>query len=480
MSNEKKYIDMPPDDFRKYGHELIDWIADYFENIESYPALAKINPGDVKTKLPKSPPQNAEDLLDVYRDVDEIIMPGMTHWNHPRFMAYFNSSGGSPGVLAELLTAAFNINGMVWKSSPASTELEEVMMDWLRQMIGLPEDYWGIIYDGGTASTLHGIAMAKEAIAGSDFRVKGMSGRIENKRLRLYQSEHAHSSVEKSAITLGIGIEGVRKITVDKNFAMISSELKKAIEEDRNNGWLPFCVVGTVGTTSSTAVDPIADIAEICRDEKIWLHVDAAHGGSLAILPEMRHILSGCEKADSFYFNPHKWMFVPIDVSAFFTKQPEILKRTFSTTAEYLKTEHDNEVKNHMDYGIQLGRRFRSLKLWFTIRYFGVEGLQKIYREHLRLAKLVEKWVKSKDEFELLTPVNMSTVCMRVVPKNLKSEKEINNYNESLLKKINESGKFFLTHTKLNGKFTIRIVISGLRTTEKHIKEVMEHIEGNL
>jgi aromatic-L-amino-acid decarboxylase len=365
---------------------------------------------------------------------------------------------------------------MVWKSSPASTELEEVMMDWLRQMIGLPEDFWGIIYDGGSASTLHGIAMAKEAIEGTEFRTKGMSGRNETPKLRMYQSEHAHSSVEKAAITLGIGIEGVRKIPVDENFSMIPSELEKAIKEDREEGWFPFCVVGTVGTTSSTAVDPINEIAKIAKAEKLWLHVDAAHAGTLAILPEMRYIMEGCELADSFYFNPHKWMFIPIDLSAFYTKHPDILKRTFSLVAEYLKTEHDNSAINQMDYGIQLGRRFRSLKLWFVIRYFGVEGIQNILREHLRLAKLVEAWVNDSEDFELLAPVNMSTVCMRAVPENIKSEKEINQFNEKLLEKLNESGEFFLTHTKLNGKFTIRVVVSGLRTTEKHVKEVLNHI----
>ena len=472
----KEYVDMSPDEFRKYGYELIDWIAKYFENIEEYPALAKINPGDIKSKLPKKPPQKPEKMEDVYKDVDDIIMPGMTHWNHPKFMAYFNSSGSGPGILAELLSGAFNINGMVWKSSPASTELEEVMMDWLRQMIGLPKDFWGIIYDGGSASTMHGIAMAKEAIEGGEFRTKGMSGREGTKRLRLYQSEHAHSSVEKAAITLGIGIEGVRKIPVDKDFCMIPNDLKKAIEEDRKIGWLPFCVVGTVGTTSSTAIDPISEIAKICKDEKLWLHVDAAHGGTLAILPEMQYILEGCEHADSFYFNPHKWMFIPIDVSAFYTKHPDILKRTFSLVAEYLKTEHDNTVINQMDYGVQLGRKFRSLKLWFVIRYFGVEGIQKILREHLRLAKLVEQWINDLSEFELLAPVNMSTICMRSVPKKMRTENDLNEFNENLLAKINESGEFFLTHTKLEGKFTIRIVISGLRTTEKHVKEVWAHI----
>lgn len=472
----KEYVDMSPEEFKKYGYQLVDWIADYFENIEEYPALAQIKPGDLKSKLPQNPPQQPEKMEDVYKDVDNLIMPAMTHWNHPKFMAYFNSSGSGPGVLGELLASAFNINGMVWKSSPASTELEEVIMDWLRQMIGLPEDFWGIIYDGGSASTLHGIAMAKEAIEGTEFRTKGMSGREETKKLRLYQSEHAHSSVEKAAITLGIGIEGVRKIPVDTNFSMIPSELKKAIEEDKANCWLPFCIVGTVGTTSSTAIDPIPEIAEICKEEKLWLHVDAAHGGTAAILPEMQYILKGCEHADSFYFNPHKWMFTPIDASAFYTKHPDTLKRTFSLVAEYLKTEHDTSVKNHMDYGVQLGRRFRSLKLWFVIRYFGVEGLQKIIREHLRLAKLIEGWINESDDFELLAPVNMSTVCMRAVPKNLKSEEEINEFNEKFLEKINKGGEYFLTHTKLNGKFTIRIVISGLRTTEKHVKGVWEHI----
>jgi len=474
MSNN---VDMSPDEFRKHGYELIDWIADYFENIEEYPVLAKINPGDIKAKLPKSPPSKNESMEDIFNDIDKIIMPGMTHWNHPKFMAYFNSTASGPGVLAELLSAAFNINGMVWKSSPASTELEEVMMNWLRQMIGLPENFWGIIYDGGSASTLHGIAMAKEAVEGNQFRVKGMIGDKNGKRLRLYQSEHAHSSVEKAALTLGIGVEGVRKISVDYEFKMIPAELKKAIDEDRKNGWLPFCVVGTVGTTSSTAIDPIPEIAKICKAENIWLHVDAAHAGSAAILPEMRYILNGCEEADSFYFNPHKWMFVPIDVSVFYTKHPDLLKRTFSLTAEYLKTEHDTKTKNHMDYGLQLGRRFRSLKLWFLIRYFGVEGLQNIIREHLRLAKLVEGWVNESDIFELIAPVNLSTICMRAVPRNLRSEAELNNFNERLLEKINESGEFFLTHTKLNGKFTIRIVISGLRTTEKHVREVWEHIK---
>lgn len=472
----KQYVDMSPDEFRKYGYELVDWVANYFENIDEIPVTPSIKPGDIRSKLPKHPPQKAETMNDVYKDIDKIIMPGMTHWNHPKFMAYFNSSGSGPGILAELLTAAFNINGMVWKSSPASTELEEVMMDWLRQMIGLPEDFWGIIYDGGSASALHGIAVAKEAINNNDFRIKGMAGRGDVKRLRLYCSEQAHSSVDKAAVTLGIGIEGVRKIPMDEQFRMIPAQLAKAIKEDKENGWLPFCVVGTVGTTSTTAIDPIPEIAKICQDENIWLHVDAAHAGAAAILPEKRHILDGCEHADSFYLNPHKWMFVPIDLSAFYTRHPEILKRAFSIVPEYLRTDEDSLVKHHMDYGVQLGRRFRSLKLWFLIRYFGVEGLQNIMREHLRLAKLVEQWMTSREGFEILAPVPLSTICFRYVPEGMNDENELNEFNKKLMDKINEGGKVFLSHTKLNDKFAIRFVVSGLRTTEMHVKEVWEHI----
>ena len=472
----KKSVDMNPDEFRKYGHELVDWIANYFETIDDLPVTPAIKPGDIKAKLPKTPPQKAENMEDVINDIDKIVMPGMTHWNHPKFMAYFNSSGSAPGVLAEMLSAAFNINGMVWKSSPVSTEMEEVVMDWLRQMLGLPENFWGIIYDGGSASTMHGIAVAKEAIKDNNFRVKGMAGRGEVKRLRLYCSEQAHSSVDKAAVTLGIGLEGLRKIPMDEQFRMIPEELSRAIKEDRENGWLPFCVVGTVGTTSTTAIDPISEIAEICAKEGLWLHVDAAHAGNAAILPEMRHILDGCELADSFYFNPHKWMFMPIDVSAFFTRHPDILKRTFSLVPEYLKTDEDEVVKHHMDYGMQLGRRFRALKVWFVIRYFGVEGLQNIIRGQLRLAKLVEEWVKRTEDFELLAPVPLSTVCFRTIPENLEDEEEINDFNKRLMDKINEEGKAFLSHTKLNGKFTIRFVVSGLRTTEKHVSEVWQHI----
>jgi len=467
--------DMPPEEFRKYGYQLIDWITEYLKDAEKYPVLSRINPGDVKNKIPSKPPVKPEQFHDVLSDIDKIIMPGMTHWNHPNFMAYFNSTASAPGILAELLSSAFNINGMLWKSSPASTELEQVTLDWFRQMLSLPDDFWGIIYDTASVSSMHAIAAARENV-NIQTREKGLSGRKEIPRLKLYCSEHAHSSIDKGALTLGIGLEGMKKIPVDKDFKMIPEKLEEAINEDRKNGWLPFCVVATVGTTSTTSIDPVSEIAEICKREKIWLHVDAAHAGVTAILPEMKNILDGVQNADSLVVNPHKWMFIPIDLSVLYTKHKDILKRAFSLVAEYLKTSHDSEVENYMDYGIQLGRRFRSLKLWFVIRYFGVEGIQNILREHLRLGKLFAGWIDEHPQFERMAPTPFSTTCFRVNPGNM-DEKKLDALNEKLMNKINESGKLFITHTKLNDKFVIRLVVSGIRTKEEHVINAWDLIQ---
>jgi aromatic-L-amino-acid decarboxylase len=460
--------DMTGNEFRKYGHELIDWVADYLENVEEKPTLAQVKPGDIKNQLPSFPPENAEPMEKVLKDLNDIIMPGVTHWNHPTFNAYFNSSASGPGILAELVSGALNINGMLWKSCPSATELEEVVLGWLRQMLGLPEEYWGIIYEGGSASTLHAIAAAREYIADSEIRQKGMSGRDDLKKLRMYISEHAHNSVDKAAVTLGIGIDGIRKIETNERFEMKPEVLQKAIEDDRKNGFLPFCVVATVGTTSTTSIDPVDKIADICNKEKIWLHVDAAHAGTAAIVPELRYIIKGCERADSFVVNPHKWMFIPIDLSAFYTRKPEILKRAFSLVPDYLKTNEDNSVTNYMDYGITLGRRFRSLKLWFVIRYFGVEGIIKILREHIRLAKLFERYIDESNYFEKLAPVPLSTICFRAKIDGL-SDEELNKFNKNLMDEINSTGEVFISHTVLNGIFTIRYVISGIRTQEVHV-----------
>ena len=467
--------DMPPEEFRKYGYQLIDWITEYLKDAEKYPVLSRINPGDVKNKIPLQPPVKPEQFAEVLKDVDKIIIPGMTHWNHPNFMAYFNSTASAPGILAELLASAFNINGMLWKSSPSSTELEQATLNWFRQMLFLPEDFWGIIYDTASVSSMHAIAAARESINVLT-REKGLAGRTDIPRLKLYCSEHAHSSIDKSVLTLGIGLEGIRKIPVDNEFKMIPEKLAEAITEDKKNGWLPFCVVATIGTTSTTSIDPVNEIAEICRKEKIWLHVDAAHAGVTAMLPEMKNIFAGVQFADSLVVNPHKWMFVPIDLSVLFTKHPDILKRAFSLVAEYLKTGQDSEVENYMDYGIQLGRRFRSLKLWFVIRYFGVEGIQNILKEHLRLGKLFAGWIDAHPEFERMAPIPFSTTCFRANPGNL-NEKELDILNEKLMNRVNETGKLFITHTKLNNKFVIRLVISGLRTKKIHVKNAWELIQ---
>lgn len=468
-------LDMSPDEFFKNGHKLVDWIADYLNNIEKYPPLAQVSPGDILKRIPQTPPKNGEDIEKVLADVDRILIDGITHWNHPGFMAYFNSTSSMPGILAELLSAAFNANGMLWKTSPAFTELEKAMMNWFRQMVGLPENYWGIIYDTASTSSMHAIASAREQL-NLGIRESGMTGRNDLPKLRLYCSEHAHSSIEKGAVTLGIGLNGVKKIPVDETFRMIPEKLEQAIEEDISNKVKPFCVVATVGTTSTTSVDPVKDIAAICEKYDLWLHIDAAYAGVTAMIPEMKWVSSGWDKADSIVINPHKWMFTPMDLSVYFTRKPDILKRAFSLVPEYLKTQVDDEVENLMDYGIQLGRRFRSLKLWFIIRYFGVDGLAERIRNHITLAKEFADWINNENDFELLAPIPFSTVCFRYNPGSL-SEEELNHLNEKLLDDINKSGKIFLSHTRLNGRFTIRLTIGSIRHERRHIYQAWEVIK---
>ncbi|MEJ2103757.1 MAG: pyridoxal-dependent decarboxylase [Ignavibacteriaceae bacterium] len=470
--------DMPIEEFRKSGYQLVDWIANYLNDIEKYPPLSQVNPGDISKEISTNPPREGEEIEKVLSDVDKILMDGITHWNHPGFMAYFNSTSSGPGILAEMLTAGLGINGMLWKTSPAFTELERTMMNWFRQMVGLPEKFWGIIYDTASTSSMHAIASAREQMD-LGFREKGMAGRSSVPKLALYCSEQAHSSIEKGAVTLGIGLDGVRKIPVNKKFEMIPDELESAIEDDLSDGFAPFCVVATVGTTSTTSIDPVEAIAEICEKYNIWLHIDAAYAGVAAMLPEMKWITKGWESADSIVINPHKWMFTPMDCSVYFTSKPDILKRAFSLVPEYLKTKQDDEVENLMDYGIQLGRRFRSLKLWFIIRYFGVEGLAGRIRNHIELAKEFANWVEAEKDFELMAPVPFSTVCFRANSGD-KTELQLNELNEKLLEKINSSGKLFLSHTKLNGKFVIRLTIGSIRHERKHVLEAWELIKKTL
>lgn len=467
--------DMPTEEFRESGKNLIDWIADYIKEIEKYPPLSQVKPGEIFARIPKYPPQQGEEIEKILTDIDKILIDGITHWNHPGFMAYFNSTSSAPGILAEMLSAAFNANGMLWKTSPAFTELEKAMMNWFRQMVGLPENYWGIIYDTASTSSMHAIASAREQL-NLDIRQKGMSGRNDLPKLRLYCSEHAHSSIEKGALTLGIGLDGVKKISVNKKYEMKAEELEEAITSDISNNIKPFCVVATVGTTSTTSVDPIRKISEICNKYNLWLHIDAAYAGVSAIIPEMKWITEAWDEADSIVINPHKWIFTPMDLSIYFTRKPEILKRAFSLVPEYLKTKVDDEVENLMDYGIQLGRRFRSLKLWFIIRYFGVERLAARIKLHIELAQEFAKWIDDEKDFQRMAPVPFSTVCFRYNPED-KSEEELNRLNEKLLEAINASGKIFLSHTKLNGKFVIRLTIGSIRHERRHIVDAWKLIK---
>ncbi len=473
---KEKNLDMPKDEFISVGVKLINWSANYLDNIESFPVLPNVKPGEIKNKLPQSPPEKSEDFENIISDLEKIILPGVTHWQHPNFMAYFASTASGPGILADLISSTFNSNGMIWKTSPSLTELEQTVLIWYRKILGFPDYFKGLVYDTASVSSLHAIAAARENL-NLEIREKGMSSAPQ---LRLYCSEHAHSSIDKACLTLGLGLDGIKKIPVNENFEMITEELEKAIKEDKRKGIIPMCVVATIGTTSTTSVDPVDIISEICQRENIWLHVDAAYAGVTSMLPEMKMYFSGIENADSIVSNPHKWLFVPIDFSVLFIRKPEILKKAFSLVPEYLKTNEDSEVENFMDYGIQLGRRFRALKLWFVIRYFGVEGLQERIREHIRIAHEFANWIDESESFERLAPTPFSTVCFRYKPKHIKDENILNQINEELINKINNTGKIFLSHTKLNGKFTIRFVISGIRQEERHAKGARKLIEDIL
>lgn len=467
--------DMPKEEFRKAGYQLIDWIADYLNSIEKYPVMSQIKPGDISKQIPVAPPVNGEKIEKVLSDIDNVLIDGITHWNHPGFMAYFNTTSSGPGILAEILTAAFSSNGMLWKTSPAVTEMEKSMMNWFRQMVGLPENYWGIIYDTASTSSMHAIASAREQM-GLGFREKGAAGRKDLPKIILYSSEQAHSSIDKGALLLGVGLDGIRKIPVNEKFEMIPEKLEEAIDEDIKKGCKPFCVVATVGTTSTTSVDPVEQIANIAEKYNLWLHVDAAYAGVTAMIPEMKWVSKNWERADSIVINPHKWMFTPLDLSILFTRKKEILKRAFSLVPEYLKTAQDSEVDNLMDYGFQLGRRFRSLKLWFIIRYFGVEGIANRLREHIAWAKEFSNRIIEANDFELTAPVPFSTVCFRYNPGG-KTEAELNTINEKLLEKINSTGKIFLSHTKLYEKFVIRLTIGGIRHEQRHIENAWELVK---
>ena len=470
-SNESNALgDMPAADFRRYGYEVVDWIANYFEHIGDYPVLSQIEPDWLKNSLPRSAPEHGEDFGEVLKDVDRLILPAVTHWNHPNFHGLFSTSTSSVGVFGEMLSAAFDMKAMLWRTSPASTELEDVVLDWLRQMMNLPEQFEGIIYDTASVSTMHAIAAARER-ANLNIRELGMSGRDDLPLLRVYCSEHVHSSIDKAVITLGLGTRSLRKIGVNERFEMRADLLADAIDEDVEAGFAPICVIPTIGTTSSSSVDPVDAIADICEKHGIWLHVDTAYAGSAAIVPEMQHYFKGCERADSIVTNPHKWLFTPFDLSVLYCRDLSMMKRAFSLVPEYLKTSDESTVKNGMDYGIQLGRRFRALKLWFVMRYFGREGLIDRIREHCRLARLFAAWVEESENFEMLAPVPFALVCFRACPAGVE---DLGSLNERIMNDINASGEAYLSHTKLDGKFTLRLSVGSIRVEEKHLVKVWE------
>jgi aromatic-L-amino-acid decarboxylase len=473
---------MNADSFRKHGHELIEWVADYLENAGRYPVLSAVAPGEIRAELPASPPQEGEPMEVILQDFREKILPGVTHWNHPRFFAYFPANNSGPSILGELLSAALGVNGMLWQTCPAATELEEVVMDWLRQLLELPEAFRGVIQDTASTASLCALLCARERLTGHAVNREGFVAGATGGTLRVYASTEAHSSIEKGAKIAGFGAENLVRVAVDEVFAMDPADLERQIQADRHADLRPCCVVATVGTTSSTASDPLRAVGEIARRHGLWLHVDAALAGSAAILPEKRSLLDGIELADSFVFNPHKWLFTNFDCSAYFTRDADTLVRTLAILPEYLKTDRDREVSNFRDWGIPLGRRFRALKLWFVLRSYGAEGLRARLREHIALAQEFGRWVTESPDFELLAPIPLNTVCFRFHPgrgtEAAPSSEELDWLNKELLDEVNSSGRMYITHTKLNGRYTLRFCVGQARTRRQHVVEGWDCLRG--
>jgi len=459
--------DLPADEFRSAMHRVADLVADYLEGVSERPVLPAVQPGEVRRALPASPPMAPEPLDAVLDDYRRVIEPNLTHWNHPGFFAYFAITGSGPGILGETLAAALNVNAMLWRTSPAATELEETVCAWLAQMMELPADFRGHINDTASTSSLVALAAARHRLPGLDARIKGLSGRPDAPPLTVYASDQAHSSIDKSAIVLGVGQENVRRIESDGEFRMSVPALAQAIAADRAAGRLPMAVVATVGTTSTTSIDPVPAIADLCAREGIWLHVDAAYAGSAAIAPELRAAMPGLERADSLVVNPHKWLFTPVDCSVLYVRDPALLRAAFSLVPEYLRTS-DEEVTNLMDYGFQLGRRFRALKLWMVIRSFGVEGLRERIRWHCELARELAARIEADPGFELAAPVPFSTVCFRA--RSDAGGDAQDRFNERLLARVNAAGPVFLSHTGLKGRYTLHAAIGNLRTEREHVE----------
>ena len=460
--------DLSTSELRDHGARLLGWIAEYLDHPERHAVVSPLAPGDVRRALPAAPPAGGESLERIIADFETKILPGVTHWNHPGFFAYFSISSSIPGILAELLVSALDVNAMLWKTSPAATELEQLTMDWLRQLLGLGDGWFGLINDTASISTMLALAAAREAKPELEIRSRGMAGRADLPTLRVYCSEHAHSSVDKGALTLGIGLDNVVRIPTDEEFRLRPELLGAAIAADRAAGLLPLACVATVGTTSVASIDPVPAIADVCRRERVWLHVDGSYGGVAAVSPRFRHVLAGTELADSLVVNPHKWLFTPIDCSAFYTRHPAILKRAFSLVPEYLVTREQDDVVNLMDYGVQLGRRFRALKLWMVIRAFGADGLASRLEHHCTLASRFADWVEAERGWETCAPVLFSLVCFRFAPAGT-TEDERERVNSAILQQVNASGDAYLSHTKVGGRYMLRLAIGNIRTEERHV-----------
>ena len=465
---------MTNDEFRRSGHALVEWIADYLEHSERYPVLAQVRPGDITRALPDHAPEDPEPFDAIMADFSRILLPGITHWNSPNFFAYFAITGSAPGVLADFLSAALNQQAMLWRTSPAATELEAVTLGWLRRLIGLPESFEGVIYDTASIATMHALVAAREAaIAG--VRARGLAGRSDVPRVAIYCSDQTHSSIDKAVIAIGLGHESLRKIATDENFRMRVDALGDTIARDRADGVLPIAVVPTVGTTSTTSIDPVPEVAEICQREALWMHVDAAYGGVAAMLPSHAHILAGAARADSIVVNPHKWLFTPFDLTAFYSRRMDVIRQAFALTPEYLRTSESSEVKNLMDTGVQLGRRFRALKLWMILRSFGAREIRAHLARHIQIAQQLASWVDAHPDFERLAPVPFSVVCFRWNPHGRSlSEADLDGRNESLVERINRSGEIFFSHTRLKGRLALRIAVGHLRTDESHLRHAWE------
>lgn len=468
--------DIDPEEFRRHAHRVADWIADYLADPERFPVLPAIRPGELRARLPDGPPPCGESMDAILDDFERLIPGATTHWNHPGFFAYFAVTGSGPGILGEMLAAALNVNAMVWRSGPAATELEEVTLGWLRDLLGLSPEFDGVINDTASSSTLYALAAAREAAEDLEVRQRGLAGRPDVPALRVYCSEEAHSSIDKAVLTLGLGLSGIRRVATDGALRMDVGALESAIAEDRASGARPLAVVATVGTTSTTAVDPVARIAEVCRREGLWLHVDAAYGGAAALTSELAWVMDGVTDADSVVVNPHKWLFVPLDCSALYVRRPAVLRRAFSLVPAYLETD-EPEARSLMDYGVALGRRFRALKLWFVLRFFGSDGMGARIREHVRLAGSFREWVDESPDFERLAPAELSVVVFRYQPPAVSSEDVLERLNRELLQAVNASGEVFLSHTSVRGRYALRLAVGNLRTRERHVRRAWELLQ---